>query len=216
MLIVFLGAPGAGKGTQAKKLAQKKNLTHLATGDLLRGEVAAATELGLAAKAFMDRGDLVPDDVMIGMIKGRLESPDSDGILMDGFPRTVAQARALDEALAAANTSVDRSIFFEVSEEELVRRLAGRATCPDCQRAYHDTFNKPQNADKCDDCGSDLIRREDDKPEAVRNRLKVYATQTTPVLDHYRKTGNLVEVDGEQSIDAVQADLAAAVGSACT
>jgi adenylate kinase len=216
LLIVFLGAPGAGKGTQAKTLAQKKNLTHLATGDLLRAEVAAHTELGLAAKAFMDRGDLVPDDVMIGMIKCRLESPDSDGILLDGFPRTVAQAQALDEALAAANTSVDRSIFFEVSEEELVRRLAGRATCPDCQRAYHDTFNKPQNADKCDDCGSDLIRREDDKPEAVRNRLKVYATQTTPVLDHYRKTGNLVEVDGEHSIDAVQADLAAAVGPACT
>ena len=212
MLIVFLGAPGAGKGTQAKTLAQKKNLTHLATGDLLRAEVAAATELGLAAKAFMDRGDLVPDDVMIGMIKGRLEGPDSDGILLDGFPRTVAQAAALDEALTAANTSVDRSIFFKVSEEELVRRLAGRATCPDCQRAYHDTFNKPHITDKCDDCGTDLIRREDDKPEAVRNRLKVYAAQTTPVLDHYRKAGNLVEVDGEQSIDAVQADLAAAVG----
>ena len=212
MLIVFLGAPGAGKGTQAKTLAQKKNLAHLATGDLLRAEVAAATELGLAAKAFMDRGDLVPDDVMIGMIKGRLESPASDGILLDGFPRTVAQAGALDEALAAANTSVDRSIFFKVSEEELVRRLAGRTTCPDCQWAYHDTFNKPQNADKCDDCGSDLVRREDDKPEAVRNRLKVYATQTTPVLDHYREAGNLVEVDGEQSIDAVQEDLAAAVG----
>ena len=212
MLIVFLGAPGAGKGTQAKTLAQKKNLAHLATGDLLRAEVAAATDLGLAAKAFMDRGDLVPDDVMIGMIKGRLESPASDGILLDGFPRTVAQAGALDEALAAANTSVDRSIFFKVSEEELVRRLAGRTTCPDCQWAYHDTFNKPQNADKCDDCGSDLVRREDDKPEAVRNRLKVYATQTTPVLDHYREAGNLVEVDGEQSIDAVQEDLAAAVG----
>jgi adenylate kinase len=212
LLIVFLGAPGAGKGTQAKTLAKRKNLTHLATGDLLRAEVAAATELGLAAKAFMDRGDLVPDDVMIGMIKGRLESPDSDGILLDGFPRTVAQAQALEEALAAANTSVDRSIFFEVSEEELVRRLAGRATCPDCQRAYHDTYNKPQKADKCDDCGSDLIRREDDRPDAVRNRLKVYATQTTPVLDHYRKAGNLVEIDGEQSIDAVQEDLAAAVG----
>ena len=212
MLIVFLGAPGAGKGTQAKTLAQKKNLAHLATGDLLRAEVAAATELGLAAKAFMDRGDLVPDDVMIGMIKGRLESSASDGILLDGFPRTVAQAGALDEALAAANTSVDRSIFFKVSEEELVRRLAGRTTCPDCQWAYHDTFNKPQNADKCDDCGSDLVRREDDKPETVRNRLKVYATQTTPVLDHYREAGNLVEVDGEQSIDAVQEDLAAAVG----
>ena len=212
MLIVFLGAPGAGKGTQAKILAQKNNLTHLATGDLLRAEVAAPTELGLAAKAFMDRGDLVPDDVMIGMIKGRLESPDSDGILLDGFPRTVAQAGALEEALATDNTSVDRSIFFKVSEEELVRRLAGRTTCPDCQWAYHDTFNKPQNADKCDDCGSDLVRREDDKPEAVRNRLKVYATQTTPVLDHYREAGNLVEVDGEQSIDAVQEDLAAAVG----
>jgi|TARA_B110000116_G_scaffold123609_1_gene107264 adenylate kinase len=212
LLIVFLGAPGAGKGTQAKTLAQKKNLTHLATGDLLRAEVAAHTELGLAAKAFMDRGDLVPDDVMIGMIKGRLEGPNSDGILLDGFPRTVAQAVALDEALITANTSVDRSIFFKVSEEELVRRLAGRATCPNCQRPYHDTFNKPQNTDRCDDCGSDLVRREDDKPEAVRNRLKVYATQTTPVLDHYQKGGNLVEVDGEQSIDAVQEDLAAAIG----
>ncbi|MCX8250450.1 MAG: adenylate kinase [Dehalococcoidia bacterium] len=212
MLIVFLGAPGAGKGTQAKTLAQKKNLTHLATGDLLRAEVAAATELGLAAKAFMDRGDLVPDDVMIGMIKGRLEGPDSDGILLDGFPRTVAQAAALDEALTAANTSVDRSIFFKVSEEELVRRLAGRATCPNCQRPYHDAFNKPRNADKCDDCGSDLVRREDDKPEAVLNRLRVYATQTTPVLDHYQKIGTLVEVDGEQSIDGVQEDLAAALG----
>lgn len=212
MLIVFLGAPGAGKGTQAKTLAQKQNLTHLATGDLLRAEVAAHTELGLAAKAFMDRGDLVPDDVMIGMIKGRLEGPNSDGILLDGFPRTVAQAVALDEALITANTSVDRSIFFKVSEEELVRRLAGRATCPNCQRPYHDTFNKPQNTDRCDDCGSDLVRREDDKPEAVRNRLKVYATQTTPVLDHYQKGGNLVEVDGEQSIDAVQEDLAAAIG----
>jgi adenylate kinase len=149
---------------------------------------------------------------MIGMIKGRLEGSDSDGILLDGFPRTVAQATALDEALITANTSVDRSIFFKVSEEELVRRLAGRATCPNCQRPYHDTFNKPQNTDKCDDCGSDLIRREDDKPEAVRNRLKVYATQTTPVLEHYQKVGNLVEVDGEQSIEAVQEDLAAAIG----
>ena len=212
MLIVFLGAPGAGKGTQAKTLAAKKNLTHLATGDLLRAEVAAGSDLGLAAKAFMDRGDLVPDDVMIGMIQGRLESPGSDGILLDGFPRTVAQAQALDEALSAAGTSVDRSIYFEVSEEELVRRLAGRSTCPNCQRAYHDAFNPPQNADKCDDCDEELIRREDDRPEAVRNRLKVYATQTTPVLDHYRDAGKLVEVDGEQSIDAVQADLAAAVG----
>ncbi|MBT3943304.1 MAG: adenylate kinase [Chloroflexi bacterium] len=212
MLIVFLGAPGAGKGTQAKTLAAEKNLTHLATGDLLRAEVAAGSELGLAAKAFMDRGDLVPDDVMIGMIQGRLESPRSDGILLDGFPRTVAQAQALDDALSAADTSVDRSIYFEVSEDELVRRLAGRSTCPDCQRAYHDTFNPPQNADKCDDCDEGLIRREDDKPEAVRNRLKVYETQTTPVLDHYRNAGKLVQVDGEQSIDAVQSDLAAAVG----
>ncbi|HJM53160.1 MAG TPA: adenylate kinase [Dehalococcoidia bacterium] len=212
MLIVFLGAPGAGKGTQAKALAGEKTLTHLATGDLLRVEVAAGSELGLAARAFMDRGDLVPDDVMIGMIQRRLESPGSDGIVLDGFPRTVAQARALDEALAADGTSVDRSIYFEVSEKELVRRLAGRATCSDCQRAYHDTFNPPKNSEACDDCGTELIRREDDKPEAVLNRLKVYETQTTPVLDHYRTMGKLVTVDGEQSIDAVQKDLAGAVG----
>ncbi len=212
MLIVFLGAPGAGKGTQAKSLAKKKNLTHLATGDLLRAEVASGSELGLAAKVFMDRGDLVPDDVMIGMIRGRLEPPGSDGILLDGFPRTVTQAQALDDALAASGTSVDRAVYFEVSEDELVRRLAGRGTCPDCHNAYHDTFNPPHTADKCDDCDQELIRREDDRPEAVRNRLKVYATQTTPVLDHYQNADKLVEVDGEQSIDAVQTDLAAAVG----
>jgi adenylate kinase len=160
----------------------------------------------------MDRGDLVPDDVMIGMIQGRLASPGSDGLLLDGFPRTLAQAQALDEALASAGASVDQSIYFKVSEEELVRRLAGRSTCPDCQRAYHDTFNPPHRADECDDCGTSLIRREDDKADAVRNRLKVYGTQTTPVLDHYRTAGKLVEVDGEQAIDAVQEDLAVAVG----
>jgi adenylate kinase len=212
LLIVFLGAPGAGKGTQARTLAEKKNLTHLATGDLLRAEVAAGSDLGLAAKTFMDRGDLVPDDVMIRMIQGRLDSPESAGILLDGFPRTVAQAQALDDALSAEGAGVDRSIYFEVSEEELVRRLAGRSTCPGCQRAYHDTFNPPKSADGCDDCGTTLIEREDDKPEAVLNRLKVYGTQTTPVLDYYRSAGKLVEVDGEQSIDAVQTDLATAVG----
>lgn len=212
MLIVFLGAPGAGKGTQARTLAEKKNLTHLATGDLLRAEVAAGSDLGLAAKTFMDRGDLVPDDVMIRMIQGRLDSPESAGILLDGFPRTVAQAQALDDALSAEGAGVDRSIYFEVSEEELVRRLAGRSTCPGCQRAYHDTFNPPKSAEECDGCGTKLIEREDDKPEAVRNRLKVYGTQTTPVLEYYKSAGILVEVDGEQPIVAVQTDLAAAVG----
>lgn len=211
MLIVFLGAPGAGKGTQAKAFARKRNLTHLATGDMLRAEVASGTKLGLAARAFMDRGDLVPDDVMIGMIKGRLKDPGSGGMVLDGFPRTVAQAQALDQALASAEASVDRAIYFEVSEDELVRRLAGRATCPDCQRAYHDTFQPPHSADECDDCGTKLIRREDDRPDAVRNRLEVYGRQTTPVLDHYRDAGKLVQVDGEQSVDAVQEDLAAAV-----
>lgn len=211
MLIVFLGAPGAGKGTQARTLAEKKNLTHLATGDLLRAEVAAGSDLGLAAKTFMDRGDLVPDDVMIRMIQGQLDSPESAGILLDGFPRTVAQAQALDDALSAEGAGVDRSIYFEVSEEELVRRLAGRSTCPGCQRAYHDTFNPPKSAEECDGCGTKLIEREDDKPEAVRNRLKVYGTQTTPVLEYYKSAGILVEVDGEQSIVAVQTDLAAAV-----
>ena len=211
MLIVFLGAPGAGKGTQAKTLASKKNLLHLATGDLLRAEVAAASDLGLAAKAFMDRGDLVPDDVMIGMIQARLESTGSGGVLLDGFPRTVTQAKALDQALSSTGTQIHRSIYFEVSEEELVRRLAGRSTCPSCQRAYHDAFNPPQRSDICDDCDEKLIRREDDRPEAVRNRLKVYETQTIPVLDHYRHAGKLVEVNGEQSIDAVQSDLTNAV-----
>ena len=211
MLIVFLGAPGAGKGTQAKSLSEKKGLTHLATGDMLRAEVAVGSELGMKARSFMDRGDLVPDDVMIGMISGRLKDTVSGGLLLDGFPRTVAQAEALDEALEAAGAGVDRAIYFEVSEEELIRRLAGRSTCPDCQRAYHDTFNPSATADGCDDCDTTLLRREDDRPEAVRNRLVVYETQTTPVLDHYRTAGKLVSVDGEQSIDAVQTALAAAV-----
>jgi len=211
LLIVFLGAPGAGKGTQAKTLATKKNLMHLATGDLLRAEVTAASELGLTAKAFMDRGDLVPDDVMIGMIQARLLSTGSGGVLLDGFPRTIRQAKALDQALTTTGMEIHRSIYFEVSEEELVRRLAGRSTCPNCQRAYHDSFNPPQRLDICDDCDEKLIRREDDRPEAVRNRLKVYETQTIPVLDHYRHAGKLVEVDGEQSINAVQSDLTNAV-----
>lgn len=184
---------------------------HLATGDLLRAEVTAASELGLTAKAFMDRGDLVPDDVMIGMIQARLLSTGSGGVLLDGFPRTIRQAKALDQALTTTGMEIHRSIYFEVSEEELVRRLAGRSTCPNCQRAYHDSFNPPQRLDICDDCDEKLIRREDDRPEAVRNRLKVYETQTIPVLDHYRHAGKLVEVDGEQSINAVQSDLTNAV-----
>lgn len=199
-----MGPPGAGKGTQAPRLAEKINAPHVSTGDMLRAEVAAGSELGLMAKKFMDAGDLVPDQVMIDMITARMASDGDDaGIILDGFPRTVAQAEALDESLLASGGAIDAAIMLDVERDELVRRLAGRATCADCKAPYHLTFSPPAKQNVCDDCGGKLIQRPDDQPEAVRHRLHVYDEQTAPVLDYYRDKGKLTEIDGGGAPDDV-------------
>ena len=210
MRLLLIGPPGVGKGTQAKRLVNSVGLVQLSTGDMLRAEVAAGSELGLLAKGFMDRGDYVPDSNIIAMIQQYVSDP--AGVLLDGFPRTLVQAESLDESLGAAGLPIDKIVHMSVDTDELVKRLSSRAVCKSCQTPYNLVSDAPSKEGVCDKCGSDVIVRDDDKPEAVLNRLRVYATQTTPVLDHYQKIGTLVEVDGEQSIDGVQEDLAAALG----
>ena len=211
MRIVILGPPGAGKGTQAVRLASVLGLTHLATGDMLRAEVASGSGLGTQAQAYMERGDLVPDDVIIRMILGRLgaQGP-AAGVILDGFPRTLAQAEALDEALEETGQPIDRALSLRVSDDELVRRLAGRLTCRGCQRPYHLEFSPPREPGRCDGCGGELVQRPDDNPESVRRRLAVYRKQTAPVIDYYRRAGSVAEVDGEGSPDDIHRRLVAA------
>jgi adenylate kinase len=210
--IVLIGAPGAGKGTQATRLREFLDLPHVASGDLFRENLKNQTELGLKAKAYMDRGELVPDDVTIAMVMERLSRPDcANGALLDGFPRTIAQAEALDWALAATDRKISVVPYIVVPDEALVERLSGRWLCRTCGESYHTLFNPPQRAGVCDKDGGDLYQRDDDKPETVRNRLKVYWQQTSPLIDYYRRRGVLVEVNGDQAIEAVEADLRAAV-----
>ncbi len=199
-----MGPPGAGKGTQAPRLSEKINAPHVSTGDMLRAEVAAGSELGLMAKKYMDAGDLVPDQVMIDMIVARLAADGADaGIILDGFPRTVAQAEALDQTLEASGGAIDAAIMLDVDRDDLVRRLAGRASCPNCKAPYHLTFSPPVKEGFCDECGGELIQRPDDQPEAVRNRLNVYDEQTAPVLEYYRSHGKLTVIDGAGAPDDV-------------
>jgi adenylate kinase len=210
--IVLIGAPGAGKGTQAARLHELLNLPHVASGDLFRENLRNQTELGLKAKAYMDRGELVPDDVTIAMVTERLSRPDcTNGALLDGFPRTIAQAEALDRALAATGRKISVVPYIAVPDEALVERLSGRWLCRTCGESYHTLFNPPRRAGVCDKDGGELCQRDDDKPETVRNRLKVYWQQTSPLIDYYRRRGVLVEINGNQAIEAVEADLKAAV-----
>jgi|YNPNPStandDraft_1061719.scaffolds.fasta_scaffold03098_18 adenylate kinase len=212
LYIVLLGAPGAGKGTQARLLSEALGLPHIASGDLFREHLGKQTELGLLAKGYMDRGELVPDAVTIRMVVERLAQPDcAAGAILDGFPRTVTQAEALDGALMTQGQRVGVVPYIRVGEEALVARLSGRWICRNCQATYHTLFNPPRQAGVCDACGGELYQRSDDTPETVRNRLKVYFEQTAPLIDYYRGRGVLVEVDGEQDVDAVYADLRAAV-----
>jgi adenylate kinase len=206
--MILLGGPGAGKGTQAQKLSEKYSALHIATGDILRQAVKDETEMGLMAKSYMDKGQLVPDDVVIGIVADRLTQPDAKaGIVFDGFPRTVPQAQALDELIAKLDMPLDAVVNIDTSADIVVARLSGRRTCRDCQTVYHITYSPPEEAGVCDNCGGQLYQRDDDKEKTIRNRLKVYEEQTAPLLDYYRESGKLVEVSGDDSIEEVYASI---------
>jgi adenylate kinase len=210
--IILLGPPASGKGTQAAELREYLELPHVASGDLFRYNLKNETELGLKAKTYMDQGALVPDDITIAMVMDRLDQPDCEkGALLDGFPRTIAQAEALSEALAEEGSQVDRVLNIVVPDEEVVRRLSGRLICRECQEPFHKIF-KPFETCPHGKChGEYLYQRDDDKPETVRKRLKVYWEQTSPLVDYYKQKGILVDIDGDQSIEAVTNALKAAL-----
>lgn len=204
--VVFLGPPGAGKGTQADALAKEWGIPHVSTGDMLREAVSRGTRLGLEAKRYMDSGALVPDDVVIGLVGERLREPDAErGAVLDGFPRTVAQAEALDELLGGHGAAIDRVVFFDVSRPELLKRLTGRRICRACGASFHVVFLPPRKADVCDRCGGQLYQREDDSEAAVAKRLDVYAQQTEPLLGYYRTRGALARINGEGSVSDITA-----------
>lgn len=213
--LIFLGPPGAGKGTQAREVARRSGVPQIATGDMLREAAAAGTPLGLEAKRYMDTGALVPDEVVIGLVGERLAQPDSvRGFVLDGFPRTVPQAEALDELLRERGIGIDRVVYFDVSRDELIRRLSGRRTCRQCGAGYHVVSAPPRMAGRCDRCGGELYQRDDDAESTVARRLDVYATQTTPLLDYYRRRGLIAEIKGEGPVDEVAARLSRAAGQA--
>ncbi|MFH1032332.1 MAG: adenylate kinase [Chloroflexota bacterium] len=204
MYIIFLGAPGAGKGTQAAKTAETLGLKPIASGDLFRQALEKKTELGLKAKSYMERGKLVPDEVTIKMVLERISAPDCQkGVIFDGFPRNLAQAEALDKALAGQGKAIDKVVYIKVSEEELMRRLGGRWICRKCQAPYHEINSPPKVAGKCDRCGGELYQRADDTAETVKKRLEVYFAETAPLIDYYTKSGKLVEINGEGGLDEV-------------
>jgi len=210
--VIFLGAPGAGKGTQARRLAVASRIPQVATGDMLREAVAEGTALGLEAKRYMDQGALVPDEVVIGLVDERLSRPDAgSGYVLDGFPRTVAQAEALDALLRRRGQDLDRVIFFDVSRDELLRRLTGRRICRQCGTAFHLVSAPPKVGGRCDQCGGELYQRDDDVESTVASRLDVYQTQTAPLLDYYKTRGLLVRVAGEGPVDRVAESIQKAV-----
>ncbi|MER2000169.1 MAG: adenylate kinase [Lysinibacillus sp.] len=208
MNIVLMGLPGAGKGTQAEKIVEKYAIPHISTGDMFRAAIKEGTELGLKAKAFMDEGKLVPDEVTIGIVRERLSQDDCEkGFLLDGFPRTVPQAEALDSILAELNRPVEHTININVEKDELIARLSGRRICKSCGASYHLIFNPPAEEGKCDKDGGELYTRADDNPETVANRLEVNMNQAQPLLDFYEVKGILTNIDGQQDIAKVFADL---------
>jgi adenylate kinase len=208
MHVVMLGAPGAGKGTQADILSRELHLPHIASGDLFRQALEKRTNVGLSAKSYMDRGELVPDEITIRMILERIDQPDcASGCLFDGFPRTSQQAEALDQALKERGRAIDKAIYIEVSDEELVKRLSGRWLCRNCQRPYHVTNSPPRTPGECDKCGGELYQRPDDREETVKERIKVFLAQTVPVLDYYEKQGKLVKVNGNLGAQEVAREI---------
>jgi len=202
--IIFLGAPGAGKGTQAANVARELGLVHIASGDLFRQALEKETELGLKAKSYMERGGLVPNQITIAMVLERLSAPDGKrGAILDGFPRNLEQAEALDKALAKQGKTVDKVIYIKVSEEELLRRLSGRWICRQCQTPYHITDSLPQVWGRCDKCGGELYQRADDTVKSITKRLEVYFAETAPLIDYYARPGKLLEIDGEGDVSEV-------------
>ena len=212
MNIILMGPPGSGKGTQATGLAEKLGVNAVSSGDLFRDNQRRNTELGQLARSYMERGVYVPDDVTISMIMDWMNRPDNaDGFVLDGFPRTQAQAEALDEALTERG-GIDKVVFIKVSDDELVRRLSGRILCRECQIPYNLNTSPPETEGKCDDCEGELYQRDDDKPEVVAKRIEVYNQETEPIVEYYRNSGVLSDVDGDRPVESVSASLAAAVG----
>ncbi|WP_175986365.1 adenylate kinase [Bacillus sp. Marseille-Q1617] len=213
MNIVLMGLPGAGKGTQAEKIVEKYGIPHISTGDMFRAAIKDGTELGLKAKSFMDNGDLVPDEVTIGIVRERLSKEDcGKGFLLDGFPRTVAQAEALENILADLGKKMNYVINIDVDKDILMGRLTGRRICKECGATYHLVFNPPKEEGVCDRCGGELYQRADDNEETVQNRLDVNIKQTQPLLAYYEDKGYLKNIDGQQDIDKVFADIDVLLG----
>lgn len=211
--LVLMGLPGAGKGTQADKIVGKYNIPHISTGDMFRAAIKEGTELGLQAKSFMDKGELVPDEVTIGIVRERLSKEDCEnGFLLDGFPRTVAQAEALDSMLADLGKKIDYVINIDVDQSILMERLTGRRICKNCGATYHLVFNPPAKEGVCDRCGGELYQRADDNAETVQNRLDVNIQQTKPLLNFYEDKGYLRNINGQQDIDVVFADIEELLG----
>ena len=210
---ILLGPPGAGKGTQAAKIIEKYNIPHISTGDILRENIKKGTELGKKAQEYMNRGELVPDDLVIEIATTRLLEDDcKDGFLLDGFPRTVYQAEKLDEFLAAHGSKIDKVIDIEVGKEELMERLTGRRVCKSCGASYHIVNIPPKKEGVCDVCGGELIQRADDNAETVANRIEVYEAQTMPLVEYYEKAGNIAHIDGATGLDNVFAEIVKALG----
>ena len=213
MRIILVGPPGAGKGTQAEKIVAKYDVAHISTGDILRANVKAGTELGKKAKSFMDAGGLVPDDVIVGMMRGRLAEDDcKKGFILDGFPRTVPQAEALTALLAEMGLKLDGVVLLDVDDETVVERLCGRRMCKKCGRIFHVSFKPSSKGDICDECGGELYQRDDDKESVIRQRLAVYHSQTAPLVDYYGKAGLLLRVPGAEAGDKVLGHIEAMLG----
>jgi adenylate kinase len=213
--LVFMGPPGAGKGTQAKAVAAHYGVPHVSSGDIFRGEIERQTPLGKTIKAYLDTGALVPDDITVQAVAGRLAEPDcAEGWLLDGFPRTEGQALAMDNALASSGTKLGAVVYLDVDSEAIVSRMGGRRVCPKCGRSYHVVHIRPRVEGVCDACGADLIVRDDDKPDTVRRRLATYQKQTAPLIDYYQRRGLLVRVDGTGTPEEVRARLFEQLSSA--
>ncbi len=213
MKIIMLGAPGAGKGTQAKKIAEVCNVPHISTGDIFRANIKNGTALGAKAKEYMDKGLLVPDELVCDLVVDPIQQSDCEnGYILDGFPRTIPQAEALTNALNAIGQKMDFAINIEVPDENIVQRMSGRRACVGCGATYHVVYNPTKVEGVCDACGEALILRDDDKPETVKNRLNVYHDQTQPLIDYYTKEGILVEVDGTKAMDEVFSDILKVLG----